>query len=107
MQDRIPSFVANVDAIVKDKAKDLATKDGLDHATNSVGTLTESVDNLTKSVQDLTHSFDKMAYNDRARATNKARLRLAGTHSDGGIIPLVPLLDKEGLFVPISYPMGI
>lgn len=107
MQDLIPSFVANVEAIVKDKVKDLATKDGLDHVTKSMGTLTERVDNLTESVQDLTQSFDKMAYNDRARAINKARLRLAGTHPGGGIIPLVPLLDKEGLFVPIRWSSGI
>jgi hypothetical protein len=107
MQDRIPSFVANVEAIVKDKVKDLATKDGLDHVTESMGTLTERVDNLIESTQDLTHSFTKMAYNDRARAINKARLRLASTHPGGGIIPLVPLLDKEGLFVPIRWASEI
>jgi len=103
MQDRISSFVANVEAIIKDKVKDLVTKDGLDLVAKSVGTLTESVDNLTESIQDLTQSFDKIAYNNRARAINKARLRLAGTQPGGDVIPLVPLLDKEGLFIPIQW----
>jgi hypothetical protein len=42
-----------------------------------------------------------------ARAINKARLRLASTHPGGGIILLVPLLDKEGLFVSIQWAFGI
>jgi hypothetical protein len=100
MQDHIPSFVANVEAIIKDKMKDLATKDGLPHATKSVGTLTESVPHLI-------NSFNKMVYNNRARAINKARLRLAGTHPGGSIIPLVFLLDKKGLVIPIRWASEI
>lgn len=79
---------ASVEAIVKE-VKNLATKDG--------------VDDLALNIQDLTEAFDKMAYNVRAKAINKTRLRLAGTHPGGGIIPLVPLLDKEGIFVNIRW----
>lgn len=91
---------ASVKELIKQGVENLATKDGL-------GTLTESVDDLALNVQDLTESFDKMAYNVRAKAINKTRLRLAGTHPGGGIIPLVPLLDKEGLFVPIRWASEI